>query len=142
MKKINPKRAAVAFILIAALSACTSLNKTMKESNTLVELKKDDFTLTEQVSGTAKQIKILGVDWGRLFRKEKGKTVLTPLIGSKGDPGQVESYAIHDMLSSNMGYDVVFYPSFETTKLKILFLFSKKEVTVRARLGKLKSTQQ
>lgn len=140
MKKSISRNFVLALLFATAFTSCTSINKSMKESNTLVELKKEDFTLTEQVSGTAKQIKIIGVDWGRLFRKEKGKTVSTPLIGNKTTPGKVESYAIHDMLSSNMNYDVVFYPSFETTRLNILFLFTKTEVTVRARLGKLKST--
>lgn len=137
MKKSLFSKVALVAATLAIFSSCTALNKTMKESNTLVELQKADFTLTEQVSGTARQMKILGIDFGRLLKKEKGITVSTPLIGSKTSVGKVESYALHDMLSANMGYDVVFYPSFEKSKFKVLFLFSKTEVTVRARLGKL-----
>lgn len=142
MQKIASKIAVFSTILLLMASSCTTLNKTMRESNTLVEFKKEDFVLTEQVTGTAKQIKVLGIDWGRIFKKEKGKTVSTPLIGGRTVPGKMESYALHDMLYSNMGYDVVFYPSYEITRLNILFLFTKTEVTVRARLGKLRSVIQ
>ncbi|WP_317898721.1 DUF6567 family protein [Aurantibacillus circumpalustris] len=137
MKKTNQNFILLTAFLIVALSSCTTLNKTMKESNTLVELKKTDFTLSEQVTGNATQMKILGIDWGRLFKKEKGATIATPLIGNKVNVGKVESYALHDMLSSNMGHDVVFYPSFEKSRFNLLFLYIKTEVTVRGRLGKL-----
>lgn len=142
MQKITSKLAVFSTIVLLVISSCTTLKKKMRESNTIVEFKKEDFILTEQVTGTAKQIKVVGIDWGRLFKKEQGKTVSTPLIGGRTVPGKMESYALHDMLYSNMGYDVVFYPSYETTRLNVLFLFTKTEVTVRARLGKLRSATQ
>lgn len=140
MKMINFKKMATAVLAAAALTSCTSLQKNMKEANTLVGLQKADFTLSDQVTGSAKEVKILMVDWARLFKKEKGYTFSTPLIGTgrtiKTD--KAEAYALNDMLSSRITeYDAVFYPSFEKERLKILFFYSKTEVTVRARLGKL-----
>ena len=140
---------------IAVLSACTTLNKSMKEPVTFVELKKSDFILSDQLDGSATEITILAIDWARFFQGEYGQTesgqvgnnpttlntnpttVNIPTIGSSTNPSKVESYALYDLLSKNPGYDVLFYPTFEQKEFKVLFFFSKTEVKIYARLGKL-----
>jgi hypothetical protein len=44
----------------------------MREPNTRVELYKSDFTLSGQVTAEAKTVKVLGIDFERLFTKKTG----------------------------------------------------------------------
>ena len=118
----------------------------MREPNVFVELQKDDFTLSEQVTGQASTTKILSIDWSRLFKKETGEvqngslSFDVPIIGGLISD-YTSSYALYNLMQDNKGYDVVFYPQFETTvKRPILglgFIYKKTDVTVNARLGKL-----
>lgn len=140
MKKLNLFQLIIPALFACVFASCSNYHKTIKESNTLVEFKKDDFTLSEQVFGKATQVKVLGIQWSRLFKNSHAKTVLTPLVGSNVHISEGQSYALFDMLDANQGYDVVFYPSFESRKFKVWFFYTKIETTVRARLGKLKSS--
>lgn len=155
INKTNLMRLLLICSAIAVLSACTTLNKSMKEPVTFVELKKSDFILSDQLDGSATEITILAIDWARFFQGEFGQTesgqlgnnpttlntnpttVSIPTIGSSTNPSKVESYALYDLLSKNPGYDVLFYPTFEQKEFKVLFFFSKTEVKIYARLGKL-----
>ncbi len=143
----------VMLFAVAALSSCTTYNKTLREPNVLVELEKADFSLSGQVSAEASSTKILMIDFERLFTKKNGyitggaassgiSLASIPVIGSalSGiDP--TANYALYDLMEGNPGYDVVFYPRYDT-KISRPFLgigFIVKTTTVKAtaRLGKL-----
>jgi hypothetical protein len=133
------------------LSSCTIMGRGMREANTEVELKKEDFTFSAQVTGTATQTKIIGIDFERLFTKKQAEAipggtsettsfagVLMPIVGAYlPSSGKVYAYALYDLYDKNPGYDALFYPSFEREKFGFLFLYSKETVTVTGRLGKL-----
>lgn len=135
-----------AVILVANLSSCSVSSHIIQQPNTYVEMKKDDFTFSQQVTGEATETRILGIDWNRLFIHKYGATERGGLIGAIGFvplygynlvPTRVEAYALHDMFSKTPGYDVVFYPSFEKQKFVFPILFSRTKVTVKARLAKV-----
>lgn len=137
-------------ILFIALSSCTSVHQSMKSPNTLLELEKSDFTLSEQVSAEATSTRILGIDFQRLFDKKTGETVSVqpsalidlasiPVIGNViADP--TANYALYELMQANTGYDVVLYPQFEVKVEKPIglgFLMKTTTVKTTARLGKL-----
>jgi hypothetical protein len=141
------------FIIFLGLAAsCTSIHKTMKEPNSHVEFYKDDFTYSEQVTAEATQTLIFGIDFARLFKSEtasvSSNNILLPLlsyipvVGSTSvlSPKSTESLALYNLMIANPGYDVVFYPQYETKEDKPIGLriFRIKTVKVTARLGKLK----
>ena len=135
--------------VIAALSSCTSLNHSMREPNTILDLKKSDFTLSDQVTAEATSTKILFIDFARLFKNktgvvEGGATSISiasiPVIGNfVGD--KTANYALYNLMNGSPGYDVVFYPQYETKVIKPLlglgFLTKITTVKTTARLGKL-----
>jgi hypothetical protein len=138
----------VAFI--AAFSSCTSLNHSMREPNTRVNLNKSDFSLSEQVSAKAKSVRVIGIDWARFFTKKTGEIdgggsssislASIPVIGNfLAD--KTANYALYELMNGNPGYDVVFYPQYETKVYKpvlgIGFLTTITTVKTTARLGKL-----
>lgn len=141
-----------AAILVAAifLSSCTSINTTMREPNVRVNLTKDDFSLSGQVKAEAKSVKIVGIDFARLFLQKTGtveggaaaiNVASLPVIGNVlGD--KTANYALYQMMTENPGYDVIFYPQYETKIVKpilgIGFLAKITTVKTTARLGKMK----
>jgi len=135
--------------VIATFSSCSTFNHNMREPNTRVELNKSDFTLSDQVSAEAKSIKIMGIDFKRLFTKKTGTVeggaasislASIPVIGNFISDKTV-NYSLYELMDNNPGYDVIFYPQYETKVVKpILGLgFLSKITTVKttARLGKL-----
>ncbi|MDG2247463.1 MAG: hypothetical protein P8L71_13995 [Flavobacteriales bacterium] len=140
-------------LLVAVMSSCTSMNKTMREPNARVEFEREDFTMSSQVSASSTTTKIIGIDWKRLTKKETGT-----VEGFGGFPGLIDSasipviggvltdatssYALYNLMSENPGYDVVFYPQYETKVerpiLGIGFLKTVTTVKVTARLGSIK----
>lgn len=148
MKKIITKMLMFVAVIVA-FSSCTTLNHSMREPNTLVNLNKNDFTLSEQVTAEATTTKILGIDFARLFTKKTGSVVggassislaSIPVIGNFV-ADKTANYSLYEMMNGNPGYDVVFYPQYETKVLKPVFGigFITKITTVKttARLGKL-----
>ena len=136
--------------IVATFSSCTSLNHTMREPNTRVNLNKADFTLSEQVSAEATSTKIIGIDWSRIFISktaavEGGMINLSlasiPVIGNVLQD-KTANYALYELMEANPGYDVVFYPQYETSISKPIiglgFLLKKTTVKATARLAKLK----
>jgi len=133
------------------MASCTSIHKTMKEPSTYVELYKNDFTYSEQVTADATQTLILGIDFERLFKSETASTTTgnsflpslasIPVIGGSSilTPKSTESLALYNLMIANPGYDVVFYPQYEITEVKPIGLriFRTRTVKVTARLGKL-----
>lgn len=133
------------------LSGCSLTHQTMREPNARVEFQKADFEFSQQLTGTATTTRILGIDWARLFNKEKttvakdGSVAMIdlatiPVIGTFiFDP--TYNYALYDMISKNAGYDVVFYPSFvknEKRPIGIGFLYKITTVEAKAKLAKIK----
>ena len=150
MKKSIIRSFFVAAIATVALSSCTTMNHSMREPNSRVEFTKNDFTLSDQVSGEAKTTKIIGIDWKRLFKKNMGtvegggiaiSVASIPVIGNFLSD-KTASYALHELMDKNKGYDVVFYPQYETIVSKpilgIGFFSTVTTVKVTARLAKLK----
>lgn len=137
-------KALVLFAAVAiAFSSCTTLSKSMKEPSNYVEFKKDDFEFSKQVSGEATEVKFLQlIDFSRLFKKELGETVggfgqfQIPVIGGL-IAKKVNFYALYNVMKDNPGYDVVFYPQYETHVTNLLIIKTTK-VKVTCRLAKLK----
>lgn len=137
-------------ITVTILSSCTSISKTMRGPNTVVELNKNDFSLSEQVTAEAQTIKIVGIDFARLFMKKGGiiegggsaniNLVSIPIFGNM-ITDRTASYSMYELMNQNPGYDVIFYPQCETKILKpilgIGFLTKITTVKTTARLGKM-----
>ncbi len=137
--------------VIAAFSSCTTLNHSMREPNTRVNLNKSDFSLSEQVTAEATSVKILGIDFARLFTKKTGvveggaaaasiSLASIPVIGNFV-ADKTANYSLYELMNGNPGYDVVFYPQYETKVFKpvlgIGFITKITKVKTTARLGKL-----
>ncbi len=152
MNKRNLQLILTLFAVVALLSSCTTMSRTMKQANTRVELTKSDFTLSEQVSGEATTIQVFGIDFQRLIHKTTAKVesvaapsisisfASIPVIGTVlVDP--TGNYALYEMMIANEGHDVIFYPQYaKTVKRPFLgmgFIYKKTTVKVTARLGKL-----
>jgi len=149
MRKVTTKSLIVLAIVIASITSCTSVNRTIREANTRVNLTKSDFTLSEQVSAEATSVTILGIDFERLFMKKTASLdaatsngislASIPVIGNAVS-GRIANYSLYELLQKNPGNDVVFYPQQETKVVKpILGLgFITKITTTKttARLGK------
>lgn len=150
MKHTN-LRIAMYAALTFTISSCTTLNQTMREPNTRLNLSKSDFVLSDQVTAEAKTVKVLGIDWSRIFMQRTGivkkdgastgiSTSSIPVIGNL-TADNTANYSLYQLMSLNPGYDVVFYPQYETKVLKpilgIGFLTKISTVKTTARLGKL-----
>jgi len=155
MKKTTVK-AMIFAVILAATTSCTTVNQSMREPNTLVELTKNDFTLSEQVTAEATSTKIFTLDFERLFTKKMGNIngefqlpqvglasipVIGPVLGAY-TIDRTANYALYNLMKNHPGYDVVFYPQYETTVVKpvlgIGFIMKVTTVKTTARLGKLK----
>ena len=130
------------------LTSCSTINHSMKEPNSHLNLNKSDFTLSNQVSAEATTVKVFGVDWNRLTSKKTGSIEgsSAPLLASIPVVGNMmtdrtSNYALYELMKSNPGYDVVIYPQYEISNQKPVFGigFLTKVTTVKttARLGKL-----
>jgi len=148
------------------MTSCSISNMAMKQPNNHIEFYKGDFEYSPQVTGEATSVKILMIDWIRLFSWKSGDvngesvpkqsanitlgsqilvdpvvgviSAVIPVLGDFGK-GEVSNYALYDMMKKNPGYDVVLYPQYETKKFVIPFIYSKTTVKATARLGKIKN---
>jgi len=144
--KIIMKKIKLLLMLVIAtfvFSSCTLQSHSMKMPSNHVEFHKDDFTFSKQVSGEATEVKILGIDWARLLAGKKygevseaGKFQI-PIIGGL-IANKVNMYALYNVMKDNPGYDVVFYPQFETHTSGIPIIWMTTKVKVTARLAKIK----
>lgn len=152
-------------IALAFITSCSSIHRTMTNPDSSIEFKKDDFTITAQATAKASSTRILGIDWENLFKKKKfgefnpqttSQTGLSsasiPVFGgalTNATSGifsflidNTAELATHNLITKNNDNDVVLYPRYQTQTSKpilgIGFIFKKTEVTVTARLGKLK----
>lgn len=149
MKKIY-KYITVIAVSTMLLSSCTTINKSMKHPNVRVELNKNDFTLSDQVSAEAKSTRIVGIDFERLFTQKTGNIsggstsislASLPVVG-EFLTDKTSNYALYNLMNSNPGFDVVFYPQYEIKVVKpflgIGFITTITTAKTTARLGKLK----
>jgi len=139
------------FALFALLmTSCSSINQTMREPTSGVKFIRNDFVLSKQVTGEARTVKVLCIDWARLFSKKTGDitdkssgitAANIPVIGSLSADG-TQNYALYNLMTQNPGYDVVFYPQYRTKVLRpflgLGFIVNITTVNATARLGKLK----
>ena len=138
-------------VIVSAIlfSSCTAIDRTIREPNTRLQLTKSDFTISEQHSGEATTVQIIGIDWARLFMKRAANSEGSGGISVSSIPiignflaDRTANYALYEILQANPGYDVALYPQYETKVIRpILGIgFLTKVTTVKAttRLGKLK----
>lgn len=145
------------FLLLVAIvimaSSCSSVHTSMREPNTRLELTKNDFNLSDQVSATASTTRIIGIDFKRIFTKKTGSVTKDgesnninfssiPVIGNYFSRDKTSSYSLYELMKKNPNYDVVLYPQFETKVnrpfLGLGFIYKKSTVKTTARLGQLK----
>ncbi len=152
INKIIMKKLHLLFIVALAIfgSSCTAYHHSMKEPNARVEFKKEDFSFSNQVSAEAKTTTIIGIDFSRLFTQKTGTIdggVMNISIASLPVVGNFiadksANYALYELMTANPGYDVIFYPQYETKVVKpilgIGFLTKITTVKVTAKLAKLK----
>ena len=133
------------FIVALVFSSCTSIHKTMKQPNSLVDIKMSDFKLSEQKSGKATSVLILGIDLERLYMTKTADFGISaasiPIVGQYlADP--TSSYAMYNLLEGSEGGDFVFYPQMEKkTQCPIIGLCILTKITtvnVKARVGTFK----
>lgn len=115
----------------------------MREPNLRFEFNSNDITLSEQFSAEATTIRILGINWKRLFKKANDGYVnnaSVPIIGTFIEDKAVNE-ALYSLMQEHPGYDVVLYPQYHKEVHKPVLgthIYSKTTVKVTARLGKLK----
>lgn len=145
------KKVFVRFFMLAGvvtlLSSCSTANLGVSKANVYYEFGRNDMDVSAQKTAEAKQIKVFGIDFLRLFKKESGnfnadgyagEFSSIPLVGSYINPTKVQNYALFNLLQQEPGFDFVLYPRFEqkSTGIPLLFVVTKTKVT--ARLGKIK----
>ena len=131
-------------IALMFMASCNTYTHSMKTPNAFVEYHAEDFDLSPAVTGEATVVRVLGIDWNRLFGKEEiGITpsvgTVIPYIGLSIPSGA--NYALYNLMQKNPGYDVVIYPQVESYRHAPILgtdIYSKTTYKVTARLGKLK----
>lgn len=164
------KKSLLPLALLALLSSCTVSRNSMREANYQLWLHHEDLEFSPQVTGEAKQTKVLLVDWDRLLGRKwefgqfgnlPGDPFAPQLNGNvvgAGTPenaainfvvngiiginnvSRVEQMAMYDLMRKNPGYDMIIFPQFEARR-KWFIIGSKTNVMVKARLARLKSTK-
>jgi hypothetical protein len=61
----------IVMLLMPLFFSCTSTRNSMQEGNYALQFKCNDFEFSDVVTGTAKETKVMGVDWKRLFRRNE-----------------------------------------------------------------------
>lgn len=145
------KRVTLVLLSAFVITSCTNIRQSMREPNSRVDFTAKDFTFSEQVSGEAKTVKVLGIDWKRLFNKKEGEVesgmpvnfslASIPVIGTLIPGDKTTNYALYNMMQANPGYDVIFYPQFEKTEKRpiLIPLIRITKVKAKARLAKIKT---
>jgi|SaaInl25SG_5_DNA_1037380.scaffolds.fasta_scaffold24995_1 hypothetical protein len=131
-----------AVVLALTMQSCASVQKSIREPNSLVEFSADDFDFSPQVSAEARVTTLLGIlTFSNAKRRsgevDRGVPSALPVVGLLSTVSRAQSGALYNLLEANPGYDVVFYPQFTKT-YKPGLLLRRETVEVKARLGKLK----
>ena len=127
-------------IAVLFMSSCHTYRHSMREPNAIVRFDVDDFEISEQVVGKYTAVRVLGINWKRLFHSSK--VAGTSVVGEALPIPTGANYALYDMMEKNPGYDVVVYPQVETHRHAPVLgtdIYSKTTYKVTARLGKLKT---
>ena len=109
----------VCAIAVLFFGSCHTYTHSMKGPNANVEYHAEDFNLSEQVTGEATVVRVIGIDW-----LPNGA-----------------NYALYNLMKKNPGYDIVIYPQVEAHRHAPVLgtdIYSKTTYKVTARLGKLK----
>ena len=134
-------------IVALATSSCSVSKQTFKAPNYQIEFYKTDFEYSTLVSAEATTVRVLGINWKKMFNRENGKrnedpivSGLSPIVPVLGDAGygKVSSYALYTLMTEHPGYDVVVQPQYKTKRFIIPLIYAKRSVEVSARLGKIK----
>jgi hypothetical protein len=148
MKKILLK-ISVGFMILTGFSNCTVMSKSIREPNIRLEMTMEDLALSKQLSAEASSLKILGIDFERLFTQRYGeiergsKSINFAKIPVIGDViwDKTANYALYDLMQENPGFDVIIYPQYETKVVRPVlglgFIVKRTKVKATARLGKL-----
>ena len=140
------KKVIVYFSMIVMLaivfSSCTVKSKSMKSPAHHVEFLKQDFEYSDQLTGEAVEQRILLIDFARLFKKELGEIeepfqLSIPVIGTL-IANKVNLYALYNIMQENPGYDIAFFPQFETQRFGLWPFYTETRVKVTTRLAKIK----
>lgn len=130
----------IAMLAVVAIFAtsCSATNQAMREQIVKIELTSADYTISEPVTGEASVVMILGVDWARLFNTKAG-FLSFPIVGTVPSVANMSNmYAVYDLMEKNPGYDFVMYPQFVVKEAGVPGIYTKADIKVTARLGKLK----
>ena len=138
-------------VTVFLMSSCTMVS----HSIVTPEINLSDLDISDEVWGQAKSVKILGLDYNRMFKRKietatigMGTTGI-PIITSKFNPktsGQsagltiidTENLALQDLLNKNKEYDILIAPKFSKTIEGFWPLYWTETVMVKARIGKIK----
>lgn len=130
--------------LVVTISSCTTINKSIKQPFSSVDIRMDDFELTEQKTANATSITFVGIDFHRLFIKQMGPGSTVSFIPVLGQylVDATTSYAMYNLLEENDGFDFIFYPQIEKKTtcpiLGICLINRVSTVEVKAKLGTFK----
>lgn len=136
MKNLTVKALPLILFTALLLSSCSSLSTSMREPNMLVEFDKADFEMTAPVTAEAITKRILGIDFARLTKTQSGAVNPSASVFGMVPKSATASYALYNLMAANPGYDVIFYPQYETYKKGSIF-FRTITVKTTAKLGKL-----
>ena len=133
------------------MSGCTMVS----HSIVTPEIQLKDLDISDEVWGQAKSVKILGIDFDRMFKRKIETATIgmastsIPIITSKFDPVtatqstgliivNTENLALQDLLNKNKEYDVLIAPKFSKTIEGFWPIYWTETVMVKAHIGKIK----
>ena len=144
LKKKLMKKLLFIIGLVVTFSSCTTINKSIKQPFSSVDIRMDDFNLSEQKTAKATSVTVMGIDFERLFLKKMGpgSTVSSiPVLGQYLSDATT-SYAMYNLLEENDGADFIFYPQIEKKItcpiLGICLINRVSTVEVKSKLGTFK----
>lgn len=97
------------------LASCSSMKNNIREPEAYISYEKEEFDYSEQLTAEATSVRILGIDWKRLFSDEKGAISSSHINGLAPRSG-VERLALYNLMKENPGYDFIVYPQYEVYK--------------------------
>jgi hypothetical protein len=134
MKRFLP----ILILTVVLASSCSTTFRTMREPNVRFELTGHDYELSDDaVTGEASVLYVFGIDWKRIFSHTDRAEFDAPIVGLENIVKGAEQYAIYDLMEKNPGYDFVMYPQVTKTYKRFPLIYSRVNVTVKARMGKL-----
>ena len=134
MKRLLP----ILILAVVLASSCSTTYRTMREPNVRFELTGHDYILSDEaVTGEASVLYVFGIDWKRIFSHTDRAEFDAPIVGLENIVKGAEQYAIYDLMEKNPGYDFVMYPQVTKCYKRFPLIYSRVNVTVKARMGKL-----